>query len=122
MSVRNGSAIGRFHGAAATNGQAIPEKVVTRETKQEGACRRWLRKACPCCCRRQSSSYDVMNELATVVKDEEKLSPSPEPPRPQTGDKELEGETASSEQHLCNKVQNDESTRSKNDGSKLQNR
>lgn len=103
MSFRNGSAVGRFHGAATSNGQAMPEKeVVTRETKQEGACRRWLRKACPCCCRRQSSSYDVANELDTLSKEEEKLTPCPEPPQPVTGDKELEGETANSDLSFIN--------------------
>lgn len=98
MSVRDGPGVGRFHGAVARNGQVIPEKeVVTMETKQEGACHRWLRKACPCCCRRQSRSYDVTNELDSVGKDEEKPTPSPEPPQPHTGDTELEGETANSE-------------------------
>lgn len=91
MSVRDGSAVGRFHGAAASNGQAIPEKeVVTKETRQEGGCRRWFRKVCPCCCRRQNNSYDITNEMDTMVKDEEKVTPFSEPPQPHTGDNELE--------------------------------
>lgn len=98
MSVRDSSAVGRYHGAVARNGQVIPEKeVVTTETKQEGACYQWLRKACPCCYRRQSCSYDVTNERDSVDKDEEKVIPSPEPPQPHTGDSELKGETANSE-------------------------
>lgn len=98
MSVRDGSAVGRFHGAAASNGQAIPEKeVVTKETRQEGGCRRWFRKVCPCCCRRQNNSYDITNELDTMVKDEEKVTPFSEPPQPHTGDNELEGEIANSD-------------------------
>lgn len=98
MSIRDGSAVGRFHGAAASNGQAILEKeVATRETRQEGGCHRWLRKACPCCFRRQNSSYDVTSELDVVGKDEEKPTPLPEPPQPSTGDSELEGETPNSD-------------------------
>ncbi|KAF7692420.1 hypothetical protein HF521_010030 [Silurus meridionalis] len=90
MSVRDGSTVGRFHSAAESNGQAIPEtEVVSKETKQEGGCRRWLRKACPCCCRRQSSSYYLTNEADTVVKDEEKPIPCPEL-QPHTEDNELE--------------------------------
>ncbi|XP_058274399.1 protein-glutamine gamma-glutamyltransferase K [Hemibagrus wyckioides] len=91
LSVRDGSAVGRFYGAAASNGQAIPEKdVVTRETKEEGGCRRWLRKMCPCCCRRPSNSYNVTNDLDTAVTVEEKVTPHPEPPQPHTEDNELE--------------------------------
>lgn len=97
MSVRDGSAVGRFHGAVASNGQAIPEKeAVTKETKQKGACHRWLLKACPCCCRQQNNSYDITNEVDTVVKEDEKLTPCPEPSQPHTGDNELEGEAANS--------------------------
>ncbi|KAF4076408.1 hypothetical protein AMELA_G00214820 [Ameiurus melas] len=91
MSVRDGSAVGRFHGAATSNGQAIPEKqVVSQETRQEGGCRRWFRKVCPCCYRRQIDSYDITSELETMVKDEEKVTKCPEPPQPHTGDNELE--------------------------------
>nr|XP_055057400.1 protein-glutamine gamma-glutamyltransferase K [Misgurnus anguillicaudatus] len=47
-------AIGRFHGATESNGHAIPEKQ-NQQVKKES----WFRKACPCCFRRQNSSYDV---------------------------------------------------------------
>ncbi|KAM9439389.1 protein-glutamine gamma-glutamyltransferase K-like [Clarias gariepinus] len=81
MSVRNSSAVGRFHGAVTSNGQAIPEKVV--ETRQEGFGRRWLRKVSPCCHRRTSTSYDVADEMVTMVK-EEHVVPCPEPAEPHT--------------------------------------
>ncbi|XP_060762341.1 protein-glutamine gamma-glutamyltransferase K [Neoarius graeffei] len=91
ISIRDSSAVGRFHGAATSNGQAVLEKeVVSKETRQEGGCRRWLRKASPCCFRRQSSSYDVTNEVDAVGKDEEKPTPFPEPSKPITEDSELE--------------------------------
>lgn len=94
ISIRDGSAVGRFYGAAARNGQAIPEKdVVTRESKEEGGCSRWLRKMCPCCCRRPSNSYNVTYGLDTAVTDEEKVTRQPDPPQPHTEDNELESET-----------------------------
>uniref|UniRef100_A0A4W4H4M3 Protein-glutamine gamma-glutamyltransferase K n=1 Tax=Electrophorus electricus TaxID=8005 RepID=A0A4W4H4M3_ELEEL len=76
-SVRDSSAVGRFHGATASNGQAVLEKEpASKEVKEEGFCRRWFQKACPCCCRRQSTSYDITNEKdADVTKNGEKLTP-----------------------------------------------
>ncbi|GAA6092427.1 protein-glutamine gamma-glutamyltransferase K [Tachysurus ichikawai] len=91
MSVRDSSAVGRFHCAGASNGQAIPEKeVVTTETKEEGGCRRWLRKTCPCCFRRQSHSYNVTNDQDTPVLDDVNVTPIPEPPQPYKEDNEME--------------------------------
>ncbi|XP_076847377.1 protein-glutamine gamma-glutamyltransferase K [Brachyhypopomus gauderio] len=92
-SVRNRSAVGRFQGATESNGQAVLEKEGgVKEVKQEGFCRRWLRKACPCCCRRQSTSCDVTSEKdADVAKDGETPSPTPDVPQPHVGDRELEG-------------------------------
>ncbi|TSP09059.1 Protein-glutamine gamma-glutamyltransferase K [Bagarius yarrelli] len=90
MSIRDGSAVGRFPGAVASNGQAIPDKEeATKETKPEGGCWRWLRKACPCCFRRQSSSYDLTNDVETADRNEEKVTPLPEPAQPHTEDSEL---------------------------------
>ncbi|XP_066508875.1 protein-glutamine gamma-glutamyltransferase K-like [Hoplias malabaricus] len=87
-SVRDGLAVGRFHGIATSNGQAVPEKeTLAKEAPEEGCCRRWLRKCCPCCFRRQSCSYDAVNE-ADVMTDDEK-HPIPEPPQPHTDDNEL---------------------------------
>ncbi|XP_027006519.1 protein-glutamine gamma-glutamyltransferase K [Tachysurus fulvidraco] len=91
MSVRDSSAVGRFHSAAASNGQTIPEKeVVTTETKEEGGCRRWLRKASPCCIRSQSHSYNVTNDQDTPVLDDLKVTPIPESPQPYKENNEME--------------------------------
>ncbi|XP_072524432.1 protein-glutamine gamma-glutamyltransferase K-like [Salminus brasiliensis] len=89
-SVRDGSVVGRFHSVTTSNGQAVPEKeTVAKEVRQEGRCRRWFRRACPCCCKRQSSSYDVTCEVDDT-KDNETPTTTPEPPQPHLGDKELE--------------------------------
>ncbi|XP_062843515.1 protein-glutamine gamma-glutamyltransferase K [Trichomycterus rosablanca] len=87
-SVRDGSTIGRFHGAEASNGRAErddeePEKdTPTNTKKQKGG---WL-----CCCRRQSSSYEDTNELnPEVTREKEILVPTPKPPPPHTVNEEL---------------------------------
>ncbi|KAF5892805.1 protein-glutamine gamma-glutamyltransferase K-like, partial [Clarias magur] len=90
MSVRNSSAVGRFHGAVTSNGHAMDKEMVTKETRQEGCYRRWLRKVSPCCRRRASTSYDVANEMDTMVKEEETVAPCPEPPEPHTEVQELD--------------------------------
>ncbi|XP_022534619.2 protein-glutamine gamma-glutamyltransferase K [Astyanax mexicanus] len=92
--VRDGSSVGRFHRVSTSNGQAGPEKeegAAAVKVKPEGKCRRWFRRACPCCCRRQSSTYEVTYEV-DGAKDTETPVITPEPPSPQphTGDKEQE--------------------------------
>uniref|UniRef100_A0A8C6L417 Protein-glutamine gamma-glutamyltransferase K n=1 Tax=Nothobranchius furzeri TaxID=105023 RepID=A0A8C6L417_NOTFU len=90
LTLRSTSEIGRFPGAAP------PTRVqVTihneNEKQEEGGCRRWFRKICPCCCKRKNStSYDVTDkvELTKVP------APTPEPtkPKPENGErKETEG-------------------------------
>lgn len=94
-SIRDNSAVGRFHGVSDSNGLAVPERQTEAKVKKdESGCRRWLRKACPCCYRQQSNSYDLTTEKdAVVVGDGEKEEPaSPVPP---SGDTELNGEKLS---------------------------
>ncbi|XP_056301500.1 protein-glutamine gamma-glutamyltransferase K [Danio aesculapii] len=68
QSIRDNSAVGRFHGVSARNGEAVAEKPSEGKTKKpESGCRRWLRKACPCCLRQQSNSYDLTSEADGVV-------------------------------------------------------
>ncbi|KAL6468100.1 hypothetical protein MHYP_G00237770 [Metynnis hypsauchen] len=89
MPARDGSTIGRFHSVTASNGHVVPEEeTVAVEVRPEGGCRRWLWKACPCCCRRQSSSCSVNNE-ENATRDKDKPAIGPEPPQPHTEDKEL---------------------------------
>lgn len=92
LSIRDNAAVGRFHGAAESNGRAVPERrTVTKVKKEESGCRRWLRKACPCCCRQRSNSYDFTNEEdGGVVDGVEEVPVSPVPP---SGDTELDGES-----------------------------
>lgn len=57
--------------------------------KKENGCRRWLRKACPCCFRRQSSSYDVSGEEnGGLVNEGDKETPST--PLPLTVDTDVD--------------------------------
>uniref|UniRef100_A0A8C1B2G2 Protein-glutamine gamma-glutamyltransferase K n=1 Tax=Cyprinus carpio carpio TaxID=630221 RepID=A0A8C1B2G2_CYPCA len=95
LSIRDNAAVGRFHGVSASNGQAVPERHTESKTKkEESGCRCWFQKACPCCFRRQSSSYDVSGDVDGVAAgDGEKEEPTPLTP---TGDTELDGEDASS--------------------------
>ncbi|XP_062412801.1 protein-glutamine gamma-glutamyltransferase K-like [Sardina pilchardus] len=61
LSIRNRSAVGRFPEVTLSWEDEEPDKmelVEEEKEKQEGACRRWFRKACPCCCRRASDSED----------------------------------------------------------------
>lgn len=91
LSIRDNAAVGRFHGVSASNGQAIPQRHTESKTKkEESGCRCWFQKACPCCFRRQSSSYDVSGDVDGVAAgDGEKEEPTPLTP---TGDTELDGE------------------------------
>ncbi|XP_076150608.1 protein-glutamine gamma-glutamyltransferase K [Alosa pseudoharengus] len=91
---RNASGVGRFPGVTFSNGDAAPEKekVMNEKEPEEGGCRQWLRRICPCCCRQKSTSYEVTPGAHNEVdaKEEEKPTPLPEPALPQTGDKEME--------------------------------
>lgn len=88
LMVRSTSDVGRFPGAAPPT--RVELSIQKEEKKQdEGSCRRWFRKMCPCCCKRQSStSYDVTDKIEMVK------PPSPEPlkTKPENGEtKEVEG-------------------------------
>lgn len=88
LSIRDNSAVGRFHGVSASNGHAIPEKQSDAKEKKENGCRRWLRKACPCCFRRQNSSYDVTGEVDGGLEGENE---TPSTPLPLTLDTNVDG-------------------------------
>ncbi|KAI7790521.1 protein-glutamine gamma-glutamyltransferase K [Triplophysa rosa] len=89
LSIRDNSAVGRFHGVSASNGHVVPEKQSEASEKKENGCSRWLRKACPCCFRRQSSSDDVTGEVdgGLVVEGENE---SPSTPLPLTVDTDVD--------------------------------
>ncbi|KAL2097062.1 hypothetical protein ACEWY4_006269 [Coilia grayii] len=92
---RNASGVGRFPGVTFSDEDATPEKEVVGKEKdvEEGGCRRFFRRICPCCCRPKGSSYDITPATGNGTVDgieEEKPAPLPEPAQPQTGDKELD--------------------------------
>uniref|UniRef100_A0A673LN91 Protein-glutamine gamma-glutamyltransferase K n=1 Tax=Sinocyclocheilus rhinocerous TaxID=307959 RepID=A0A673LN91_9TELE len=89
LSIRDNSAVGRFHGVSASNGQAVPERhSESKMKKEESGCRRWFRRACPCCFRRQNSSNDVtIDTEGGAVGDGENEGPTS--PMTATGDTEL---------------------------------
>ncbi|XP_069567456.1 protein-glutamine gamma-glutamyltransferase K [Brachyistius frenatus] len=60
LTVRSASEIGRFPGGAPPTRVELTIQKNGEKKQEEGGCRRWFRKMCPCCCKRQnSSSYDV---------------------------------------------------------------
>ncbi|KTF82279.1 hypothetical protein cypCar_00015782 [Cyprinus carpio] len=92
LSIRDNSAVGRFHGVSGSNGQAIPEtQSESKMKKEESGCRRWFRRACPCCFRRQNSSNDVTSDSEGVAVGGGE-NEGPTSPITATGDTELDGE------------------------------
>ncbi|XP_030630322.1 protein-glutamine gamma-glutamyltransferase K [Chanos chanos] len=92
LSIRDSSAVGRFHGATTANGQAVPERESTPvQRKKKGGFAGCFQKLCPCSSRRQSSSSNIINadNLVTTDNVATPSSPAPLPPEPQTGDLEL---------------------------------
>lgn len=89
LSIRDNSAVGRFHGASESNGRAVPERhTEAKVKKEESGCRRWLRRACPCCIRQQSNPDDFTKEEDAGAGEEE----GPVSPVPPSIDTELVGE------------------------------
>ncbi|XP_068427753.1 protein-glutamine gamma-glutamyltransferase K [Clinocottus analis] len=88
LSVRGTSDVGRFPGAAPPTRVELTIHKQGEKKLEEGGCRRWFRKMCPCCCKHQSStSYDVTDKVEFVK------PPAPEPikPKPENGEmKEME--------------------------------
>ncbi|TMS09317.1 Protein-glutamine gamma-glutamyltransferase K [Larimichthys crocea] len=88
LTVRGTSDVGRFPGAAPPT--RVELTIQKDEKKQEeGGCRRWFRKMCPCCCKRQnSSSYDITDKVELVKPPTPAVIPVPEPvkPKPENGE------------------------------------
>lgn len=93
LTLRSTSEIGRFPGAAPPTRVELTIQKAEEKKQEEGGCRRWFRKICPCCCKRQTStSYDVTE---TIEYAKEPATPEPIKPNPENGDtKETEGKLA----------------------------
>ncbi|KAJ3595765.1 hypothetical protein NHX12_005068 [Muraenolepis orangiensis] len=89
LTVRGMSEVGRFPGAAPPTRVAVSiiPKDMTKEAEEEeggeggeGACHRWFRKVCPCCCGRRRaapSSYDITDRVEVTP-----MTPTPDPDPP----------------------------------------
>ncbi|XP_072219262.1 protein-glutamine gamma-glutamyltransferase K [Leuresthes tenuis] len=93
LTVRGTSEIGRFPGAAPPTRVELSIQREGEKKQEEGGCRQWFRKMCPCCCKRQNStSYDVTDkvEMTKPVTPTPAAStdPAPEPtkPKPENGE------------------------------------
>lgn len=95
LTARGTSDVGRFPGAAAPTRVELTIHKENEKKQEEGGCRRWFRKMCPCCCKRQNStSYDVTDKVEFVKPPAPAPVTVPEPPKPkpENGEaKEMEG-------------------------------
>ncbi|GAA6222378.1 protein-glutamine gamma-glutamyltransferase K-like [Lates japonicus] len=79
LTVRGTSEIGRYPGAAPPTRVELSIQKEGEKKQEEGGCRRWFRKMCPCCCKRQNStSIDVTDKVELV----KPPTPGPEPVKP----------------------------------------
>ncbi|XP_054916296.1 protein-glutamine gamma-glutamyltransferase K-like isoform X1 [Poeciliopsis prolifica] len=74
-SVRDSSAVGRFPSVTlpfVEDVEVEKEEPAENGVKKESACRRWLRKACPCCYKRPGDDDDAAETVVTGVDDPDK--------------------------------------------------
>lgn len=96
LTVRGESEVGRFPGAAPPTRVELTIHKEDEKKQEEGACRRWFRKMCPCCCKRQNTaSYDVTDKVevirppAPTPTPTPAPTPAPEPEKPKPEKEEL---------------------------------
>lgn len=90
--VRDASEVGRFPGAAPPTRVELTIHKEGEKKEEDGGCRRWLRKAFPCCCKRQNASYDVTDRVELVQPPTPAVLPEPPKPKPENGEaREMEG-------------------------------
>ncbi|XP_017276414.1 protein-glutamine gamma-glutamyltransferase K [Kryptolebias marmoratus] len=78
--LRSTSDIGRFPGAAPPTRVELSIQKSEEKKQEERGCRRWFRKICPCCCKRQNStSHDITDKVEwTKESVSEPVKPKPE--------------------------------------------
>ncbi|XP_047225173.1 protein-glutamine gamma-glutamyltransferase K [Girardinichthys multiradiatus] len=89
LTIRNPSEVGRFPGAAAPTKVELTIQSEGGKKQEEGACRRWFRKICPCCCKHQNSaSYDVTDKVEFTKPPAPAVVSTPEPDKskPENGE------------------------------------
>ncbi|KAM4556781.1 protein-glutamine gamma-glutamyltransferase K [Fundulus diaphanus] len=89
LTVRSPAEIGRFPGAAPPLRVELTIQSQEGKKQEEGGCRRWFRKICPCCCKRQNStSYDVTEKVEFTKPPTADAVTMPEPvkPKPENGE------------------------------------
>lgn len=97
LMVRDLSEVGRYPGTAPPTRVELTIHKEDEKKQEVGGCRRWLRKICPCCCKRQNSnSYDVTDKVELVKPPTPTPAPSTAPeapkPKPENGEaREMEG-------------------------------
>ncbi|KAK5859695.1 hypothetical protein PBY51_021228 [Eleginops maclovinus] len=79
LSVRGMSEVGRFPGAAPPTRVELTIQKDGEKKQEEGGSRRWFKKMCPCCCKRQNSTYDVTDKVEFVKPSVPTPTPTPEP-------------------------------------------
>ncbi|KAM4604863.1 protein-glutamine gamma-glutamyltransferase K [Polymixia lowei] len=83
LTVRGTSEVGRFHGAAPPTRVEVTIHKEGEKKPEEGGCRSWFRKLCPCCCKRQNSSDVIDNGMVKPLTPTPAPTPTPDPPKPQ---------------------------------------
>lgn len=99
LAVRDASEVGRFPGAAPPTRVELTIHKEGEKKEEEGCCRSWLRKAFPCCCKRQNNaSTDVTDRVELVTPPTPLVLPEPPKPKPENGElKEMEGNERAAE-------------------------
>lgn len=91
-SIRDRSAVGRFPSVTLGFGEDTEEEKEEPEennAETENACRRWLRKVCPCCCPK-ANDEDITDTLVTAI-DELDKEEGVNDEKPVTDGSELDG-------------------------------
>lgn len=79
--------VGRYSGATLDDEELGREDLVPENNKnKEGACRRWLRKICPCCCRKASKEPDAIDGIELTVGPDDHKEKLPAEPHETNGE------------------------------------